>query len=45
MTPFAWSAGEQIQTTLSNLSELEIEVDFILTLSRKTPLAIINPIN
>jgi 23S rRNA (guanine745-N1)-methyltransferase len=36
MTPFAWSASEKIQSMLSNLSELEIEVDFMLTLSIKT---------
>ena len=36
MTPFGWSAGVGVQATLSNLSELEIEVDFMLILSIKT---------
>ncbi len=45
MTPFAWSAGEQIQTTLTTLSDLDIEVEFILTLSRKVSSGIIFPEN
>ena len=36
MTPFAWSAGELVRSKLNNLSELEIEIDFILVLSVKT---------
>jgi 23S rRNA (guanine745-N1)-methyltransferase len=36
MTPFAWRANESVQQSLSNVSELEIETDFILTLAIKT---------
>ena len=36
MTPFAWRANESVQQFLSNVSELEIETDFILTLAIKT---------
>ena len=36
MTPFAWRANESVQQSLSNVSELEIETDFILTLVIKT---------
>jgi 23S rRNA (guanine745-N1)-methyltransferase len=36
MTPFAWRANESVQQSLNNVSELEIETDFILTLSIKT---------
>jgi 23S rRNA (guanine745-N1)-methyltransferase len=35
MTPFAWRANENTQLALSSALELEIEVDFILTLSVK----------
>jgi 23S rRNA (guanine745-N1)-methyltransferase len=37
MTPFAWRAKENTQQTIKNVEELEIETDFILTLSVKTP--------
>jgi 23S rRNA (guanine745-N1)-methyltransferase len=36
MTPFAWRANESAQQALNSLAELEIETDFILTLSVKT---------
>jgi 23S rRNA (guanine745-N1)-methyltransferase len=36
MTPFAWRASESVQQFLNNVSELEIETDFILTLAIKT---------
>ena len=36
MTPFAWRANENIQQALTSVAELEIETDFILTLSVKT---------
>jgi 23S rRNA (guanine745-N1)-methyltransferase len=36
MTPFAWRASASIQQFLNNVSELEIETDFILTLAIKT---------
>jgi len=36
MTPFAWRANEIVRQSLSNVSELEIETDFILTLAIKT---------
>ncbi len=36
MTPFAWRANESIQQDLISVSELEIETDFMLTLSVKT---------
>ncbi len=36
MTPFAWRANESVLQTLKNVAELEIETDFILTLSVKT---------
>jgi 23S rRNA (guanine745-N1)-methyltransferase len=36
MTPFAWRANESVQQSLSSVSELEIETDFILTLAIKT---------
>lgn len=35
MTPFAWQANESMQQTLSELTSLEIETDFILTLFAK----------
>ncbi len=35
MTPFAWRANESVQQSLSNVSDLDIETDFILTLSTK----------
>ena len=35
MTPFAWRANEIVQQSLQNVSELEIETDFILTLAIK----------
>ncbi|MGZ5075927.1 MAG: 23S rRNA (guanine(745)-N(1))-methyltransferase [Methylobacter sp.] len=35
MTPFAWRANENIQQTIKDMAELEIETDFILTLSIK----------
>ena len=35
MTPFYWRASENIQLALASASELEIEVDFVLTLSVK----------
>jgi 23S rRNA (guanine745-N1)-methyltransferase len=35
MTPFAWRANESVQQSLQNVSELEIETDFILTLAIK----------
>ena len=35
MTPFAWRASESVQQSLKNVSELEIETDFILTLAKK----------
>jgi 23S rRNA (guanine745-N1)-methyltransferase len=34
MTPFAWRANASVQQSLSSVSELEIETDFILTLYR-----------
>jgi len=36
MTPFAWQANERIQQDISSVADLEIETDFILTLSVKT---------
>jgi len=36
MTPFAWRANESVHQSLSSISELEIETDFILTLAIKT---------
>jgi 23S rRNA (guanine745-N1)-methyltransferase len=36
MTPFAWRANESVQQSLTSVSELEIDTDFILTLARKT---------
>jgi 23S rRNA (guanine745-N1)-methyltransferase len=36
MTPFAWQANESAQQALNSVAELEIETDFILTLSVKT---------
>ena len=36
MTPFAWRANESVLQALSAVFELEIETDFILTLSVKT---------
>ena len=36
MTPFAWRANENVQQSLYNVSELDIEADFILTLAIKT---------
>jgi len=36
MTPFAWRANESVQQSISSVSELEIETDFILTLAIKT---------
>ena len=36
MTPFAWRANESVQQALTSVAELEIETDFILTLSVKT---------
>ena len=36
MTPFAWQANESIQQAISSVADLEIETDFILTLSVKT---------
>ena len=36
MTPFAWRANESVHQSLSSVSELEIETDFILTLAIKT---------
>jgi 23S rRNA (guanine745-N1)-methyltransferase len=36
MTPFAWRANESVHQSLSRVSELEIETDFILTLAIKT---------
>jgi 23S rRNA (guanine745-N1)-methyltransferase len=36
MTPFAWRANESVLQTLTSVAELEIETDFILTLSVKT---------
>ena len=38
MTPFAWSASEAIKDTLKRLKELDIEADFIVTLSVKSGL-------
>jgi 23S rRNA (guanine745-N1)-methyltransferase len=35
MTPFAWRANESVQQALTSVAELEIETDFILTLSVK----------
>jgi len=35
MTPFAWRANESAQQSLSRVSDLEIETDFILTLAIK----------
>jgi len=35
MTPFAWRASPEVQLNIAQLSELEIEADFILTLARK----------
>ena len=37
MTPFAWRANESVQHALNSVADLEIETDFILTLSVKTP--------
>jgi 23S rRNA (guanine745-N1)-methyltransferase len=36
MTPFAWQANQSIQQAISSVADLEIEIDFILTLSVKT---------
>lgn len=36
MTPFAWRANADVQQSLGSVLELEIETDFILTLSIKT---------
>lgn len=36
MTPFAWRTNESVQQSLNKVSELEIETDFILTLSTTT---------
>ncbi|MCX7085116.1 MAG: 23S rRNA (guanine(745)-N(1))-methyltransferase [Methylococcales bacterium] len=36
MTPFAWSASEEIKAKLNALDELNIETDFIVTLSLNT---------
>ncbi|MEI6067206.1 MAG: 23S rRNA (guanine(745)-N(1))-methyltransferase [Methylococcaceae bacterium] len=36
MTPFAWRANESAQQALNSVAELEIETDFILTLSVNT---------
>ena len=36
MTPFAWRANEIVQQSLHDVSELEIETDFILTLAIRT---------
>ncbi|MDP1771408.1 MAG: 23S rRNA (guanine(745)-N(1))-methyltransferase [Methylobacter sp.] len=36
MTPFAWRANEGVQQAIKDVAELEIETDFILTLSVKT---------
>jgi len=36
MTPFAWRANESVQQSFNSVSELEIEIDFILTLVIKT---------
>jgi 23S rRNA (guanine745-N1)-methyltransferase len=36
MTPFAWRANEGVQQAIKDVDELEIETDFILTLSVKT---------
>ncbi len=36
MTPFAWRADESVQLAIKKAEELEIETDFILTLSMKT---------
>jgi 23S rRNA (guanine745-N1)-methyltransferase len=36
MTPFAWQANESIQQAIGSVTDLEIETDFILTLSVKT---------
>ena len=36
MTPFAWRANEIVQQSLHDVSELEIETDFILTLAIST---------
>jgi 23S rRNA (guanine745-N1)-methyltransferase len=33
MTPFAWRANESVQQSLNSVPELEIEIDFILTLA------------
>ena len=38
MTPFAWRANESVQQAIKDAEELEIETDFILTLSIKTAL-------
>lgn len=36
MTPFAWRANKNIQQAISDVADLEIEIDFILTLAVKT---------
>jgi 23S rRNA (guanine745-N1)-methyltransferase len=36
MTPFAWRANESIRQAIKNVANLEIETDFILTLTVKT---------
>jgi len=36
MTPFAWSASEEIKAKLNALEELNIDTDFIVTLSLNT---------
>lgn len=35
MTPFAWRANLDVQQTIKSLTELSIEVDFIVTLAKK----------
>ncbi len=36
MTPFAWRANENVRQTIQDVTELEIETDFILTLATKS---------
>jgi 23S rRNA (guanine745-N1)-methyltransferase len=36
MTPFAWRANESVQQAIKDVTELEIETDFILTLAINT---------
>jgi 23S rRNA (guanine745-N1)-methyltransferase len=38
MTPFAWQANESVQQAIKDVTELEIETDFILTLMVKKAL-------